>query len=154
MIYEGEPTEPLEPGRVVKVRGYAFTIPEMTLGERERLEDKGWFDKPYEAGRINKIFTDAQGRGDPDSVLDQLREDVRKKSRESTKAMCEIIATVMRRNYSKITPEWVKDNFSQSEILKAFSAAMGTEETALTRPGEAQAAVSPAASNGARSTLS
>lgn len=137
VVYAGRQMSPLDEGRRVAVSGFEFVIPELVLGERERLEDEGVFEMTEEVISINRML--AASPDDP-RLLKQ-RNPAMRKSRD---AMIKVVVVALKRNYPDADEATVKNHFNQSALVRAYAAAVGVpyEEggSAQTNRGEAIAA--------------
>lgn len=139
-VYSGAVAAPLDEGRKIVVRGHEFIVPELVMGERERLEDEGAFEVTEEAAVLAEQIRAAAGR---EEVLKELRERQRKHMRKNMAAMAQIVHVALQRNYPDLALDTIKREFSYSKLLEAYAAAIGVE---LTRgSATATAGESPAA---------
>ena len=123
-VYSGAKAAPLDEGRKIVVRGQEFVVPELVMGERERLEDEGVFEVTEEAADIAEKIRAAVGR---DEVLKELRERQRKHMRKNMGAMAQVVHVALQRNYPELTLETIRREFSYSKLMEAYAAAIGVE---------------------------
>ena len=123
-VYSGAKASPLDEGRKVIVRGQEFIVPELVMGERERLEDEGVFDVTEEAADIATKIRAAAGR---EEVLKELRERQRKHMRKNMAAMAQVVHVALQRNYPELALDTIRREFSYSKLMEAYAAAIGVE---------------------------
>jgi hypothetical protein len=120
-IYTGKVAPTMIRGRSVEVKDSVFIVPELTLGDREALEDGEVFEELSEAWEEAELNAHVKGQ-----KLDREKSKAwRKANMKSARLMAKIAKVALEYNYPEITEEFIVDNFSMSQLGECYLGASG-----------------------------